>query len=171
VVDRLRALLQDPHDPAVARAVVLLACAATLGLAVVVGLGGAAGSDVRSGPARTPAPRATAEVARPVTHRVGRSAARRRPEPRQDPQDRPGSPPARRADRELSTHRALQHVPYRHDGITITLVGADGPRAVLRVESADRADAHRGWRRFLRRYRDDGRAYLPIFRAGGRHGR
>jgi hypothetical protein len=168
VVDRLRALLEDPHDPAVARAVVLLACAVTLGLAIVVGLGPVGRGEDPSAP-RPPATMA-ATSARPTTP-LSERTARRRPDLRQDPQDRPGSPAARRADRELITHRALQHVPYRHGGVTITLVGIDGPRAVLRVEASGHADARRGWRRFLHLYRDDGRAYLPTFGTGGRHGR
>jgi hypothetical protein len=169
VVDRLRALLDDPHDPSVARAVVVLACWLTIGLAALIGLGRSGGDDqaVRP-PTRSHAVAATS--VQPTTPLPERTA-RRRPDPRQDPQDRPGSPAARRADRELSTHRALQQVPYRHGGVAITLVGADGPRAVLRVEAASLIDARRGWRIFLRRCRDDGRSYLPIFRAGGRHDR
>jgi hypothetical protein len=165
VVDRLRALLDGPFDPVVARAVVLLACAVTLGLTIVVGLGGEGGSDQAS---RLPATRSDAATSlRPTPPPSGGTASDHRIDPRQDPQDRPGSAAARRADRELSTHLALQHLPYRHGGVAISLIGARGTRAVLRVEAAGLAAARRGWRRFLRRYRDGGRAYRPVFRSGG----
>jgi hypothetical protein len=91
-------------------------------------------------------------------------AAEHRP---QDPQDAEGSAAARRAARALRSHRALQHVPYRDDGVTVALAGARGSRAVLRVSAATVPAARRGWRRFLRRFRDSGPAYVPVFRAVG----
>ena len=81
----------------------------------------------------------------------------------QDPQDRRGSALARRSGRELASHRALQHVPYRREAVSIALVGARGTRAVLRVSAPTLTAARRSWRSFLRRYRDSGRAYLPRF--------
>ncbi|MET0557614.1 MAG: hypothetical protein ABW065_02930, partial [Solirubrobacterales bacterium] len=83
---------------------------------------------------------------------------------RQDPQDQEGSAAARRAARALASHRAFQHVPYRSDELVVELVGARGHRAVLRVSAATVQAARAGWRRFLRRYRDAGRAYIAIFR-------
>jgi hypothetical protein len=160
VVDRLRALLEDPHDPAVARAVVLLACAVTLGLTIVVGSGGA-GSHLESSPRPSPSAGVATAPARQVAPPGPGSAARHGSLPRQDPQDRPGSSAAHRARRELASHRALQHVPYRRDRVRITLVGTHGPLAVLGVEALSLAAARRGWRTFLRAYRDDGDAYLP----------
>jgi hypothetical protein len=165
VIDRLRALLQDPHDPAVVRAVVLLACAVTFGLTIVVG--GGAGSDVASSPETSHPTGVAAAPARQVAPPGQGSAARHDSRPRQDPQDRPGSPAARRARRALASHRALQHVPYRRDGVAITLVGSHGPLAVLGVEAPSLAAARRGWRTFLRAYRDDGDAYLPRFGVRG----
>jgi Rad3-related DNA helicase len=41
---------------------------------------------------------------------------------------------------------------------------------VLRVTAPTVRAARQGWGRFLRRYRDSGRAYAPIFRGGGRDG-
>jgi hypothetical protein len=85
----------------------------------------------------------------------------------QDPQDNRGSAAARRADHELDRHRALQHIPFHHGAVAITLVGAKGPRAVLRVSAPTLAAARGGWRSFLRRYHDEGAAYLPRFRVSG----
>ena len=87
----------------------------------------------------------------------------------QDPQDERGSAASPRAARALQSHRALQHVPYRDGGLTVALVGARGSQAVLRVSAPTVAAARRGWHRFLRRYRDSGRAYVPIFKAVARH--
>jgi hypothetical protein len=99
--------------------------------------------------------------AAPAPLRAGRAPAH------QDPQDHPGSAAHRRATREIADHRALQHVPYRAGGVAIDLVGARGDRAVLAVRATTRAAARRGWRAFLRRYRDDGHSYFPRFRTGG----
>jgi hypothetical protein len=84
----------------------------------------------------------------------------------QDGQDRPGTEAHRRARREARRHRALQHVPWRGIGVSIKLGGAKDGNAVLVVEGPSLSAAHRGWRRFLHRYRDDGRSYLPRFRGG-----
>jgi hypothetical protein len=164
VVDRLRALLEHPHDPAVARAVVVLACWLTIGLAVLIGLGGAGVSDQASTPS-IKSPRGAGTSVRPSPPPAGRSAVGHLPEPRQDPQDRPGSAARRRAEQELASHRALQHVPWHGDGVSIRLIGVQGTRAALGVEAASVPAARRGWRGFLRRYRDDGRAYQPRFEA------
>jgi hypothetical protein len=168
VAERLRALLEHPLDPRVARAAVALGCAVLLGFAALIVV---TGTGVR--PDR-PAVRGHSEG----SPAIGRPIAARRPpagirkplsaRPRQDPQDRPGSPAALRAERELASHRALQHVPYRHGGLSVVLVGAYGGRAVLRVQAATAAAARRGWRRFLRRYRDPGAAYRAEFEGGGR---
>jgi hypothetical protein len=169
VVDRLRALLEDPHDPAVARVVVFLACTVTLGLTIVVGLGGVGRSD------QVPRPlvrqtSVAASSSRPTPAPAERSAVAHRTEPRQDPQDRPGSAAQRRAERELASHRALQHVPWHGDGVSIRLVGARGDRAVLVVRGASLAADRRGWRVFLDRWKDDGHSYLPRLAVGAEGG-
>ena len=160
MVDRLRVLLEEPLDARVGRAIVMLASAIVLGLAALFVF--AAREPETGTRAKAPAtPRSTSgqvPVLEPAP--VEETAPRHR----QDPQDQKGSPAARRAARALASHRALQHVPYRSRGLTVELVGARGRRAVLRV-SADTVQAARaGWRRFLRRYGDSGRAYIPIFR-------
>jgi hypothetical protein len=168
VVERLRALLERPLDPAVARAVLVLACSLTVGFAAL----GVTGSDRAAAPRqRQPAAGRPAGAA-PSGSEPARAPLPERPgahptDPRQDPQDRPGSAAERRARHELMSHRALQHVPYRRGDVAITLVGARGPRAVLRVQARTATAAHRGWRAFLRRYHDLGRTYLPIFRSKG----
>lgn len=83
---------------------------------------------------------------------------------REDPQDQPGTKAAKRAARALKAHRALQHVPYRRGGVTIRLTGAltDG-KAVLTVTAVTLHQARVGYRRFLARYHDSGRAYRPRF--------
>jgi hypothetical protein len=162
MVDRLRALLEEPLDPRVGRAVVVLASAILFGLAALFILA-AREPEVSTTVETPPAARSTsgsapADLAPAPTPEP--PAARRR----QDPQDQEGSPAARRAARALASHRALQHVPYRSGELAVELVGARGHRAVLRVSAAAVPAARAGWRRFLRRYRDSGRAYLPIFR-------
>ncbi|HXS34324.1 MAG TPA: hypothetical protein VN758_11190 [Solirubrobacterales bacterium] len=162
MVDRLRALLEEPLDPRVGRAIVVLASAILLGLAALFILA-ARQSETSTRAEEPPAPRsasgsATADLAPAPT-----------PEPpvtprRQDPQDQEGSAAARRAARALASHRALQHVPYLGDELEVELVGARGHKAVLRVTADTVQAARAGWRRFLRRYLDSGRAYLPIFR-------
>lgn len=165
MVDRLRALLDRPLDPSAARAILVLASAILLGLSALFALAG-------SEPDRpTPPEHRTAATAAPV-EQVEDEAAEHRPlNRRQDPQDARGSAAARRAARALRSHRALQHVPYRTGGVAVALVGARGGRAVLRVSASTVAAARRGWHRFLRRYRDSGRSYVPVFRSsGGRDG-
>lgn len=170
MVDRLRALLEEPLDPRLGRAVVVLASAILLGLAALFILA-----------ARQPETSTRVEEPPAVRSTSGSTAADLAPAPtpetpapphRQDPQDQEGSAAARRAARALASHRALQHVPYRSGGLTVELVGARGHRAVLRVSAGTARAARREWRRFLRRYRDSGRAYLPIFRGelGERNG-
>lgn len=166
MADRLRAFLERPLDPSVARAAVVLATAVFAGFATVIAL--ATGG---------PAPAARHE--RAVPHRAARTASAPEraadhpdglrssspPGRRQDPQDEAGSAAARRAARELRAHRALQHVPYRRGELVITLVGARRGRAVLRVTAPSLLAAREGWRRFLRRYRDRGDAYRVRFAA------
>lgn len=173
MVERLRALAERPLDPRAARAVVVLAAAIFAGLAVLVAL---AGSELGRAPHARQAPAArSAPAAPPPPSRVAfpakPRAARPRPHrhPAQDPQDRRGSAAARRAKRELADHRALQHVPYHQGGVAITLVGAAGNKAILRVSAPTLPAARRGWRAFLRRYGDPGSAYLPRFEARGGH--
>jgi hypothetical protein len=152
--------------------VLALASAIFLGFAAVVVLDmGEPGPAVHSRPAKaTPAEQAPSSAAllpsSPAD--VGQLGSRSgRAGRRQDPQDRPGSAAARRTSRALRTHRALQHVPYRRGEVAIALVGARNGQAVLRVSAPNIAAARRGWRAYLRRYRDDGRAYLPRFRGPG----
>lgn len=160
MVERLRALLGRPMDPALSRAVVLLACSMSAGLAVLVvlgSLGHSAPSPVTED--RVPGQLRSAPTG-PATESLRPTIAR------QDPQDRPGSPAAGRARRELATHRALQHVPWRDGGVAIDLVGASGGQAVLMVKAPSISAARRGYRVFLRRFRDDGHSYLPRFATG-----
>jgi hypothetical protein len=172
VIDRLRFLLDRPLDPLAARAVVVFATAILVGFAALFVL--AAGESNRP---------AGASRSESVTHaRPGlsprapefeapSSAAPRAPrEQRQDPQDRQGSPAAGRAAKAMRSHRALQHVPYRNGPLTVRLVGAHGDKAVVAVSAPTIGAARLGWRRFLRRYRDFGRAYLPRFESTGGHG-
>jgi hypothetical protein len=171
MAERLRAFLERPLDPRTGRAVLILAAAVSLGFAGVVALG--AGRHGRSAPlsgvGETKAsplvmlPRAAlAEV------RQQRPVAAPRAQRRQDPQDVRGSLAAGRSERELRTHSALQHVPYRHGAIAIVLVGARDGWALLRVSAPTVGFAKRGWRAFLSRFHDDGRAYLVRFHADRR---
>lgn len=160
MADRLRALLDRPLDPGAARAVLVFASAILLGVAALFVLAARQGDPTR--PER-PAPAASApRPAAPVEVEGGDEPAAHL---RQDPQDVAGSAPARRAARALRSHRALQHVPYRDGEVRIALVGARGSRAVLRVTASTERSARRGWHRFLRRFRDSGQAYVPVFRA------
>lgn len=163
MVERLRTLLERPLDPSVARAMLVLALAASIGFAAVALLAGIGdrpppvadaghGSSLHragAGDPRVVAPPSSAEVAG------------------QDRQDRPGTAAHRRALGEVASHRALQHLPYRAGGVSIMLVGARRGRALLRVEAPTVGAARRGWRDFLRRFRDQGSAYVPRFEAGG----
>lgn len=165
MVDRLRALLDHPLDPSVARAILVFASAILLGLAGLFVL--ASGEPDRPTPRKArPEVASPSAPAAPVEEVKVKAPGHRLPIPRQDPQDIEGSAAARRAARALRSHRALQHVPYRRGELAITLVGARGDRAVLRVS----ASARRGWRAFLRRYHDRGEAYIARFvaRAEGR---
>lgn len=171
MIDRLRFLLDRPLDPLVARAIVVSATAILLGFVAVYFL--AAGESGRSAAPGRPAVPAQAQpgrsfgAVRPETAPPAPRASHRR---RQDPQDEKGSPAAKRAAKALRSHRALQHVPYRHARLSVRLVGARGGRAVLAVSAPTISAARRGWRRFLRRYRDSGDAYLTRFERAGGHG-
>ena len=168
MVDRLRALLEEPLDPRAGRAVLVLASAILIGFASLFVL--AAREPDGAGPrGQAQAPAAVPSVpATPPTGDVEGPADSRPSHRRQDPQDEKGSPAGRRAARALRSHRALQHVPYRSGELEVELVGARGHRAVLRVSAGTVRAARRGWRRFLGRYGDAGKAYVPIFigRAG-----
>lgn len=178
MVERLRGLAERPLEPRAARAVVALAAAVFAGLAVLVALAGTEqgrptgsqrGPIARPAPALPPLSMLPAQAASPAKPEAERT--HRRGHPVQDPQDRRGSAAARRAARELAGHRALQHVPYRRGALAISLVGAAGTRAILRVSAPTLMAAKRGWRTFLDRYRDSGQAYLPRFQVrGGGHG-
>lgn len=171
MIGRLRILLNRPLDQRVGQGVLVLACAITVGFATIVTLTGSAGQP--SGPGRRSTVPITAQAAPAEANRPQAPAtSRRRPaKAEQDPQDRPGSDAARRADRELREHRALQHVPYRRGPVRIALVGARGRRAILLVAAPTRARARAAWRSFLHRYSDSGHAYIPRFRVRrGRHG-
>jgi len=165
MADRLRALLDRPLDPSAARAILVFASAILVGLAGLFVL--AAGDPDRQSSTAAP-PSSIAAPPAPARHSERQLPERRGPVRRQDPQDVGGSIAARRAARALRAHRALQHVPYRDGEIKIALVGARGSRAVLRVSASTVPAARRGWRRFLRRYRDSGRAYVAVFKAAAR---
>jgi hypothetical protein len=156
--------MERPVDPEVVRAVLATAVAVTIGLACLVGL--SAGGPGRSAPDRrgaTPPP-----IARPASSPT--PAAGPSPHPRQDPQDRSGTTAHRRVAHELATHRALQHVPWHHGGVTIKLVGAKDGKAILSVLGPGRPADRRARHIFLRRFHDDGRSYLFRLRVarGGR---
>ncbi len=168
MIERLRALLERPLDPALSRAMLALALAVGTGFAIVVLL---AGSGIYPGTGRSravrPAPPREEQTVR--AHPVpvpgpGEVAG-------QDAQDRRSTAPHRRATREVAEHRALQHVPYEEGTVSVKLVGVLRGRAVLEVEGPSIGAAHRGWRRFLLRFDDHGGAYVPRFEAiGTRHG-
>ena len=159
MADRLRALLDRPLDPSAARAILVLASAIFVGFTATLVV-------AASQPERPTSPeRGSAEVAPPpVSSTAPEPPGSTHPaELRQDPQDVRGSAAARRAARAVRTHRALQHVPYQRGDLAIILVGAEGHRAVLRVSAPTRAAGRRGWRAFLRRFRDRGEAYIARF--------
>lgn len=166
MVDRLRALLDRPLDPSEARAILALASAIFLALAALFALAGSEPDRPTSQEDR-PAATSPAVPVAPIEEVEDEAAGHRPPTFRQDPQDEKGSAAARRAARALRSHRALQHVPYRDGEVRIALVGARGSRAVLRVTASSVRVGRRGWQQFLRRYRDSGRAYVPIFDASG----
>lgn len=168
MVERLRELADRPLDRGVARAILIIGLAVTIGLSLMVGLAAVEGGEGSSsdGAVSTGARVVRSLPSHPARVAVGHPARR----PSQDPQDRRGSAARRRAVAELRSHRALQHVPYRRGGVAINLVGARGPRAVLRVTAPTSRAARAGWRAFLRRYRDRGAAYVPLFRGGQSRG-
>lgn len=163
MVDRLRVLLDRPLDPSAARAILVFASAIFIGFAALFAL--AAGQPDRPSP-RPARPASTSSFASPYPREdVDVKESKLRPAVhRQDPQDREGTTAARRAGRSLRSHRALQHVPYRDGEVTIVLAGAQDSRALLRVTASTLPGARQGWHRFLARFRDTGRAYIPIFR-------
>jgi hypothetical protein len=166
MIDRLRFLLDRPLDPRVARAVVAFATAILLGFAVLFVLGTSGSSRPAASGRRAVQPqslRSFGAVQAEASPAVSQASRRRR----QDPQDEKRSAAGRRATKILRSHRALQHVPYRSGPLTVRLVGARGDRAVLAVSAPTIAAARKGWRRFLRRYGDDGHSYAPVFRASG----
>jgi hypothetical protein len=164
MIDRLRILLDRPLDPSAAQAILVFASAILVGFAALFVL-------AVHEPDQLPSsghPSVAAAPPRPVvsTQVVEGNPAEGEAAPRrQDPQDVEGTPAARRADRALRSHRALQHVPYRSEGLAIDVIGAHGRRAVLRIRAATVQAARRGWRSFLRRCHDSGNAYLPIFKS------
>lgn len=166
MIDGLRALLDEPLDPRMGRAIVALASAVLLGLAALFVLAAREPhmtTRAEEAPSAAPStPISPAASIEPLPIHEGAPPRRR-----QDPQDEAGSPAARRAARALASHRALQHLPYRSGELKVELVGARGHRAVLRVSADTARAARQGWRRFLRRFQDSGRAYAPIFRAAG----
>jgi hypothetical protein len=160
MADRLRALLDHPLDPSAARAILVLASAILVGFTAIFVL--AASQPER----RTSPERGSAEASPSPPASATAVEAPKSPHPaelRQDPQDVRGSAAARRAARALRSHRALQHLPYRRGNLAIILVGAQGRRAELRVSAPTRAAGRRGWRAFLRRFRDRGEAYIARF--------
>jgi hypothetical protein len=165
MADRLRAFLDRPLDPSAARAILAIASAIMLGLAALFVLAGGEPNRPTSQEAR-PAATSPFVPAAPVEE-VEDEAVEHRPSRPQDPQDVEGSAAARRAARALRSHRALQRVPYRRGELAITLIGARGDRAVLRVSAPNLPAARRGWRDFLRRHHDRGEAYIARFVARG----
>ncbi len=172
MIDLVRGLLDRPLDPRHARAIVAVASCLTLTFAALVGFGVILGSrptapetGARSGdPAIPTAPPPAAAEGSPHGSDEGPTRpGARRPEDHQDPQDRRGSPAYRRARRTLREHRALQHLPFRGRGLSITVIGADHGRAIVRIVAATVREAKRRWRVFLRRFRDDGHSYEPRF--------
>lgn len=167
MVDRLRALLDRPLDQSAARAILVFASAILVGFAALFVL-------AASQPDRPTSPEHPSVAAAPPspvlpTQAVEVNPAEDQAAPhRQDPQDLEGSLAARRANRALRSHRAIQHVPYRHGGLAITLAGARGDRALLRVSAPNLRAARRGWKAFLRRYADRGKAYIARFVLRGR---
>lgn len=165
MIDRLRVFLDRPLDPDAARATLVFASAILFGFAALIVLAGGQRNRPTSPhrPSAIPASPRPAVPPRAVELNSPESQASRR---RQDPQDFEGSAAARRAARALRSHRAIQHVPYRHGELVITLTGSRGNRALLRVSATSLPVARRGWKAFLQRYHDQGDAYSPQFVAG-----
>jgi hypothetical protein len=170
MIDRLRFLLDRPLDPLVARAVVVFASAILLGFAALYVLAAREPGPSSAPPDRQavlPPPGEPSGAARAQATRPAPPAARPR---RQDPQDETGSPAARHAAKTLASHRALQHVPYRHAHLSVRLIGARGGRAVLAVSGPTISAARQGWRQFLQRFGDSGRSYVARFSGTGTRG-
>jgi hypothetical protein len=187
MIDRLRALLDRPLDPRHARAVVVIASCLTVTFALLVGLGvisgslptdhadrGPAGRHSPSAPPSPPSESLSPEEepspsmgssSTPASPGADPSAGPiDRAPSTQDPQDDQRSRAGLDAAGENDSHRALQHLPYRRGPVSISLVGAERGKAVLRVTARTRRGARTAWRRFLRRFDDDGSAYRPVFR-------
>lgn len=166
MVDRLRALLDRPLDPSAARAILVFASGIFLGLAALFILAGSEPDATAPQPER-PSSIHLVPVGPEAVDDDPPTELRVPPHRRQDPQDLPGTAAAHRADSALRSHRALQHVPYSAGDITIVLAGARGSRALLRVTAPTLRAARRAWDRFLRRYHDSGRSYVPAFKRTG----
>lgn len=165
MTDRFRELLERPLDPSAARAILAFAAALFLGFATLVLLAGTEGRD-HPAPAAAGSSTASAAAAPALENPRRGSVSIRRHRREQDPQDQLGTAAARRADRAIRSHRALQHLPYRAGRLRVSLVGARGSRALLRVSAPSARAARIGWHRFLRRFGDKGAAYVPIFAEG-----
>lgn len=167
MVERLRALLERPLHPSVSRAILVLASAVSTGFALVAlvgGLGDRPGAGPHAAGGNRPASTSV------VDHAAAAFPPGRGQIARQDGQDRPGTEAHRRAAREVASHRALQHVPYRAGAVSIGLVGVERGKAVLRVKAPTVAAARGAWRAFLHRFHDPGTAYAPRLEAvGGGH--
>lgn len=164
--NQLRSILGRPISPGQARLAFALS-ATVISLAAVLLITHSGHGAAHQHPPQ-PTPTATVSIEpQTVTPPPSTGGGGRRP--RQDPQDRRGSRAARRAARALSTHRALQHVPYHHGRIRIELTGAHDGRAILTVTGPSRRLARAGWRHFLARFHDAGRAYDPRLKVD--HGR
>lgn len=124
--------------------------AALLGALLLAGCG--------SGATAFPATRQPLVGPLPVTPPVLRADAEDR-----DPELR------RRSRSDAEARPVLQRLPLHTPRLSIEIAGAtDGGRLVLRVQSTrGEAAAKAGYRDFLRRLGDDGRAYLPTFRPTG----
>jgi hypothetical protein len=167
MIDQLRTLLDRPLDPGAARAILVFASAILVGFAALLVLA-VSQPDQPTSP-RDPSAAASSPGPAAAIQQVEDNSAESQAAPRrQDPQDVEGSAPARRAARALSSHRAIQHVPYRHGELAITLVGAKGDRALMRVSASNLPAARRGWRAFLHRFHDRGKAYIARFVLRGR---
>jgi hypothetical protein len=164
MVDRLRALLDRPLDPSAARAILVSASAILVGLAALFAL--AASQSDQPTSSGHPSVAASSPSPAPIQAIEDNSAEGQAAPHRQDPQDVEGSAAARLAARALRSHRAIQHVPYRRGELAITLAGARGERAVLRVSAPGLPAARRGWRAFLHRFHDRGEAYISRFVTG-----
>jgi hypothetical protein len=167
MIDRLRAVLDRPLDPSAARAILVFASAILVGCAGLFVLA-AAQPDPPTSPRNPSVPAALPSPGITTQAVEGHPAEDQAAPHRQDPQDVEGSLAARRTDQALRSHRAIQHVPYRHGELAIDLVGARGDRALLRVSASSLHAARRGWRAFLRRYHDRGKAYIARFALRGR---